>query len=157
MTDENQFQRVHWDGDEYQASDDDGPDGMPLRPRGAGLSDADVELLTLAARSLGAERVEVVEGERWVNLHFTDRAPAFGWNPLLHGDDAFNLAVQLDFSIEQNKSFERSCALAYVPGQESMFETEFFEPWDGDKSAATRRVIVRAAAEIAVAQGKKQA
>jgi hypothetical protein len=29
-----------------------------------------------------------------------------------------------------------------------MFETEFFEAWADDKAAATRRAIVRAAAEV---------
>jgi hypothetical protein len=146
MTDENQFQRVHWDGDEYQASDDDGPDGMPLRPRGAGLSDADVELLTLAARALGAQ-VEVVDGETWLNLHFADGRVAHSWNSLLFSGDALDLAVQLvqDGYVLGIELFKGgACVL------------ESSESGD-DPFAATRRAITRAAAEIAVANAKKQA
>jgi hypothetical protein len=148
-TDENEFKRAEWTGAGWQPSDDDDADGMPLQPPSVpGLSDADLELLRLAARALGAVRIDAIEGESWLNLHFADGSTMWNWNPLLHGDDAFNLAVELDFSIEQNKSFRRSCALAYVPGQESMFETEFFEPWADDKRVATRRAIVRAAAAV---------
>lgn len=148
-TEDNTFRRVDWSGDGPNPSDDDDEHGLPLQPpRGPGLSAADLELLTLAARALGAIRVEVVEGENWVNLHFADGSTMWNWNPLLHGDDSFNLAVEMDFSIEQNTSFKRSCVLARAPGQESMFETEFFEPWADDKRAATRRAVTRAAAEI---------
>jgi hypothetical protein len=99
MTDENQFKRVEWADDEYQMSDEDGPDGMPLRPLGVGLSEADLGLLTLAARALGAERVEAIEGEQWVNLRFADGSTAWNWNPLLHGDDTFNLAADLGLQV----------------------------------------------------------
>lgn len=72
------------------------------------------------------------------------------WNPLADDGDALRLAVKLDFSIEQNIAFHRSCVLAYIPGQKSVFATEFFELWANDKQAATRRAIVRAAAEFAM-------
>lgn len=52
------------------------------------------------------------------------------------------------FSFEQNIAFHRSCALANIPTQKSVFATGFFEPWGDDKQVATRRSIVRAAAEI---------
>ena len=70
------------------------------------------------------------------------------WNPRDDDGDALRLAVQLDFTIEQNIAFHRSCVLASIPGQKSVFATEFFELWANDKRAATRLAIVRAAAEI---------
>jgi hypothetical protein len=149
MTDENRFQRVQWDGDECQASDDDGPDGMPLRPRGAGLSDADVELLTLAARALGAERVEVVEGEQWVNLHFADGSTAWNWNPLRHGDDAFNLSVRLQLIVCNEHV---SGGIVYCMQGDRVYGVIRSARSGGDVTpddyAATRRSIVSAAAEI---------
>ncbi len=150
MTDENQFKRVEWTDGEYQMSDDDGPDGMPLRPRTTGLPEADLELLTLAARALGAERVEVVEGEQWVILHFADRTPSFGWNPLRHGDDTFNLAADLNIDVLQSAVNQEAQAVAPMQRVISV-------PWADDKRAATRLAVTRSAAEIAVAQGKKQA
>lgn len=151
MTNENQFPRVQWDGDQYQPSDDDGPDGMPLRPRGAGLSDGDLELLTLAARAFGAVRVECVEGENWLHLHFANETTAFHWNPLVHGDDALALSVRLKLDVTHRVvGGER---VEVVPA--GMSAT--VEPYNGDPYAATRRAVTRAAAEIAVAQEKKQA
>jgi hypothetical protein len=142
-TDENQFRRVEWSGDEPLPSDDDDADGMPLQPPGAGLSAEDLELLTLAARALGAERIEVVERESWVNLYFNDRPPAYSWNPLLHGDDTFNLQVDLRMWVRVDSVKKRSgVALGDV------LCTEY---WDQhpDARAATRRAVTRAAAETA--------
>ena len=150
-TEDNNFRRVDWFGDQPQPSDDDNEHGMPIQPpRGAGLSDSDLELLTLAARALGAERVEIVEGEQWVNLHFADRAPAFGWNSLRHGDDTFNLAADLSIDVLQSAVNQEAQAVAPMQRVVSV-------PWGDDKRAATRLAVTRAAAEIAVAQGKKQA
>ena len=132
--DDNTFMRVQWDGDEPVPSDDDGPDGMPLRPRGPGLSAEDLQLLTLAARAIGAERVEVVEGEAWLNLYFSDRPPAFGWNPLRHSDDTFTMMVWLRL-LDEHPDF--TYKLAEEQGREGADEVE-----------AARRAATRAAAEI---------
>jgi hypothetical protein len=151
MTNENQFQRVRWDGDQYEPSDDDGPDGMPLSPRGAGLSDSDLELLTLAARAFGAIRVECVEGENWLHLHFANETTAFHWNPLVHGDDALALSVRLKLDVTHRVvGGER---VEVIPAGMSVT----VEPYNGDPYAATRRAITRAAADIEVARAKKQA
>jgi hypothetical protein len=118
----------------WQPSDDDGPDGMPLRPPGAGLSAEDLELLTLAARALGAERIEVIEGENWVNLHFADGSTMFGWNPLRHSDDTFTMMVRLRL-LDKHPDF--TYKLAEEQGREGADEVE-----------AARRAATRAAAEI---------
>jgi hypothetical protein len=64
MTDENKFQRVDWSSDGWQPSNDADADGLPVRPpHGPGLSGADLEQLTLAARAIDAVQVETVNGE----------------------------------------------------------------------------------------------
>lgn len=139
MTDENQFKRVEWTDDGYQPSDDDDADGMPLQPpRGPGLSDADLELLTLAAKAIGA-RAEPVEGEQWVVLHFDDGRVEHGWNPLRHSDDAFNLATDTRMQITQRVDEVRI-------GHRSI--PALYEPVGEDRRSATKRAITRAAAEI---------
>ena len=142
-TDGNEFKKVQWTGDGWQPSDDDGPDGMPLQPpRGPGLSDADLELLTPAARALGAVRIEVVEGEQWVNLHFADGTVAHGWNPLRHSDDTFNLQVKLRMDVRvgtQNHTVTAGWG-AGIGCVEVAFGSE--------DVAAARIAVTRAAAEI---------
>ena len=130
---ENTFKRVDWSGDQWEPSDDDDDAGMPLRPRGAGRSDADLELLTLAARALGA-RVEVVEGEWWVNLHFADGQVVYGWNSLMISGDAFELAVRLRL-LDEHPDF--TYKLAEEQGREGVDDIE-----------AARRAVTRAAAEL---------
>jgi hypothetical protein len=143
MTDENQFKRVEWTGDGYQPSDDDDEQGMPLQPpRGPGLSADDLELLTLAAKAIGA-RAEPVEGEQWVALHFDDGRVEHGWNPLRHSDDAFALLVTLNLSFQSYPSWDR--AQAWHPMRPEWAPEE---PYVDDRKAAARRAVTRAAAEI---------
>ena len=120
--------------------DDDTVDELPARPRKV-IPPADRGLLELAGRAIGAVHVEDVDGENWVNLHFADGSTIYHWNPLLHGDDAFNLAVDIDLDVFQAVTYRE----AQVAGA---LQSTIFEPWGGDKRAATRRAIVRAAAEI---------
>ena len=143
MTEENTFRRVQWDGDEPLPSDDDGQDGMPLQPpRGPGLSAEDLELLTLAARALGA-RFEEVDGEGYGNLHFEDDTVVNAWNPLVFSGDAFDLQVTLDLSFQSYPSWDRA-QVWHPANPESVPE----EPYAGDRKAAARRAVTRAAAEI---------
>ena len=141
-TDDNTFRRVDWTGDEPQLSDDDGPDGMPLQPpRGPGLSADDLELLTLAARALGA-KVEVVEGEQWVVLHFADGAVVYGWNPLMINGDAFELQVQLRMDVRIGTQ-NHTVTVGWGAGIGCVEEV-----FDREDVAAGRRAVTRAAAEI---------
>jgi hypothetical protein len=59
------------------------------------------------------------------------------WNPLTDDGDALRLAVSLRFLVHYNHEFERCMA-----------EESLTEQYESDPSAATRRAIVRAAAEI---------
>lgn len=146
-TDDNQFQRVRWDSDDWQPSDDD-ENGLPAQPpRGPGLSDADLELLTLAARAIGAVRIEPAEGEQWVHLYFADGSHMYSWNPLLHSDDAFELAVKLGMALNINTYVKDPQTNVNGP----TFASEFHEC--SDALTATRRAVTRAAAEV----GKQRA
>ena len=148
-TDENTFKRVEWDGDQWYESDDDGPDGMPLRPLGSVIPEADLELLTLAAKAIGAQ-VEIVEGENWLSLHFADGSVVHAWNSLVHSDDAFELLVKLaqregGAAVLLNSRFGSTGFVDvhtdahHIAPQEYMLDSP---------SAATRRAVTRAAAEI---------
>lgn len=118
--------------------DEDTVDELPARPRRT-IAQADRELLELAARALGAVRVEDVDGEEWLILHFADGSIRHGWNPLLHSDDVLDLAVVLCMNIE-------------VTGGEWVYACAAYgncsEQAGGNKLAAVRRAIVRAAAEV---------
>jgi hypothetical protein len=129
---------MNWD-------DENTVDELPMPPRGPGLSAADMELLTLAARAIGA-RAEAVEGENWMSLYFDDGSHVWSWNPLLHSDDAFNLAIDLGFQVfpvARTMSGQACAAVASPVGARLAEEVSTL-----DARAATRRAVTRAAAEI---------
>lgn len=132
-TDESKFQRGEWFEGQFYPDEGD-PEERPAPPRGPGIPEADLQLLELAARALGAVRVEIVEGEQWVNLHFEDGSTMFGWNPLRHSDDTFTMLVRLEMLYE-HAGF--TYKLAEEQGREG-----------ADPVVAARRAAVRAAAEI---------
>lgn len=118
-------------------------DEPPVPPRPA-MTAADRELLELAARAIGAVRVEQAEGENWINLHFADRATIFNWNPLIHSDDSFNLIVLLQLQVDASES---GCAVRLRGTPVPIAECALAEA--EDKYEAARRAVTRAAAEIA--------
>ena len=109
----------------------------------------DRELLELAARAAG------IEGE-WVEDSLLDdyyKLPTTGyltvsegrnhvWNPLTSSGDALRLAVRLSMCVT---SFTDEQLVGYVINGEGH---NVHEAPGGDSYAATRRAIVRAAAEI---------
>lgn len=121
--------------------DDDTIDELPARSRQA-IPAADRALLELAARALGAVHVEDVEGENWLNLHFADGSVIYAWNSLVHGDDTFNLAVDLKLGIAH--LVVGGCRVeVFLP--EGRLVHEFYED---DGREAARRAVTRAAAQI---------
>jgi len=122
-------------------------DDLPARPRQV-IPAADRELLELAARAIGAVRVEDVEGENWVNLHFADGSTIFHWNSLVHGDDAFNLMVDLDLEVIPSGAWVGGGSSELAALVQSGDGIEEVEVHAGDPRAATRRAVTRAAAEI---------
>jgi len=90
----------------------------------------DKELLELAAKAAGYKEYsygELSGGDSCLYLHDTDFTGI--WNPLTDDGDALRLAVKLGFGITKHWPVTRS--------------TDGTDPY-----AATRRAIVRAAAEI---------
>jgi hypothetical protein len=105
----------------------------------------DLELLKLAAKAAGIERDE--DGEFCIQPHqddcrwWDDDFCTCGaiWNPLDDDGDALRLAVKLGFCV----NIKERCVVA---GNSPT--NDWQQPHGDDPYAATRRAIVRAAAEI---------
>ncbi len=119
------------------------------RSTGAGLGDlgdgmSDRELLELAAKAAGIEfwfpRMNGGKNEDGTRIiltpcHTKMDGEVVEWNPLTDDGDALRLAVKLDMRV--------SPCCARIPSGGLFTEDD-----EGDDFAATRRAIVRAAAEI---------
>lgn len=103
----------------------------------------DRELLELAAKATG---IEIVWCDGYATIWDEE------WNPLTDDGDALRLAVKLNiyFRRYRNSGFFRERVGGYVEAVRNDIEER--EPVGDDPYAATRRAIVRAAAEI----GKEQ-
>lgn len=105
------------------------------------MNETDRELLTWAAKAAGLPH-------KWIPmlgkmLHIIDGGNSDTWNPLDNDGDAFRLAVGLRLEIEFGSNF--------VNVGKSGSNKEWHlarEEFGDDPLAATRRAIVRAAAEI---------
>jgi hypothetical protein len=111
------------------------------------MADNDRELLELAAKAAGishpgGEHSIANDGRLW------DCNKMRWWNPLTDDGDALRLAVKLDMLIDIDPfdaTEPRVLVIAHAPEQRAK---NFIERRDGDPCAATRRAIVRAAADI---------
>lgn len=103
------------------------------------MSDNKRELLELAAKAAGIE-LRFLSG----TIPFSDGPERVGeWNPLTDDGDALRLAVRLALVV-QNRSKVGQAYASTLDGTIGALETY----GKGDPNAATRRAIVRAAAEI---------
>lgn len=107
----------------------------------------DHELLELAAKAAGIALEWCPEGRAW------KKWPSFEWNPLTDDGDALRLAVMLGLWItiddEKEMTADAIKAVSGPNGERPKHFTERFKyPQYGDRYTATRRAIVRAAAEI---------
>lgn len=107
------------------------------------IPDQDVDLLMLAAKAAGIT-IDFPCGMYDPMLAVKDEFGNYRWwNPIIDDGDALRLAVKLKFDIRFTEI-------------DGLHEVEVHGPWDGwfsedtgsDHYAATRRAIVRAAAEI---------
>jgi hypothetical protein len=119
--------------------DIDEVDEFPARPR-KDIPAADLELLTLAARALGA-RFEEVDGEGYGNLHFEDGSVQHAWNSLQFSNDAFDLLVALRLDVCVS---EVDVCVGDARSVEWLAEAHL----NHDPSADARRAVTEAAAEI---------
>ena len=105
----------------------------------------DKELLELAAKAVGIDGIYteyVCDGETR-GVIFNKLVP---WNPLDDDGDALRLAVKLLIEINHNH-FQKTVDAYYSPDF-SQHTSKLTEAYGNDPYAATRRAIVKAAAEI---------
>lgn len=96
---------------------------------------SDRELLELAAKAAG---LSLSDGSVWDDKS----ADYVGWNPLTDDGDALRLAVELNMDLRKH-SYEGDYFI------QAKHRTGWaYEPEEPDPYAATRRAIVRAAAEL---------
>ena len=106
----------------------------------------DRELLVMAAKAAGIKIVRNADGALRNGTGFSELANIFSlpfWNPLLDDGDALRLAVTLRISAD---FFDDAIYVGYTPLDNECDQVQ--EPTGSDPYAATRRAIVRAAAEI---------
>ena len=82
------------------------------------------------------------KGALWNYVGYMDTAEL--WNPLTDDGDALRLAMTLAMSVDIEDGEEKT-TWAYAGPSPRVYAAEM---WKGDREAATRRAIVRAAAEI---------
>ena len=109
----------------------------------------DHELLELAAKAAGMHLTRagyIVDGDEKNPIY---SHPDYAWNPLTDDGDAFRLAVKLGMivSIINHPKLLQVEATAYPPDHRPEGRMAL-EPLGADHLAATRRAIVRAAAQI---------
>lgn len=108
---------------------------------------ADRELLELAAKAAGKYGLRYVDNEPIQGSYRTGLWCDFEdqcWNPLTDNGDAFRLAVKLKMDIRPSEEIQAINIWSYFLDR---WIGEFYDG-DNDPYAATRRAIVRAAAEI---------
>lgn len=104
----------------------------------------DREMLELAAKAAGmGQFIDHGHGQYTVGLHTGMRE----WNPLTDDGDALRLAVKLEIDIVFQRPGVEACRSHGHPSLPSFGSVRALEH-DNDPCAATRRAIVRVAAEI---------
>ena len=102
--------------------------------------ETDSELLELAAKAAGWSNFDWLAGDGYMNV-YDAQGNQSAWNPLTGDGDALRLLNSLELELRH----VHGAAHAGLPGR--FWCTEQWFP-AGDKNAATRLAIVRAAAEI---------
>lgn len=119
------------------------------------MGNSDRELLDLAAKAAGIalywpddatfdEGWALPQGPLRPNRNVREKRHWPEWNPLTDDGDALRLAVELGIQITPGTYLTQS-ATAYCPGSQAAEEHVHYQQ---DMLTATRRAIVRAAAEI---------
>lgn len=103
----------------------------------------DVELLDLAAKAYASQGIKKLNSGAWFN-----GARGSYWNPLADDGDALRLAVALRLSVKHGVDiWDDTNSMSAYAYYRDVGECQFEQHGD-DPHAATRRAIVRAAAEI---------
>jgi hypothetical protein len=119
------------------------------------MTDTDKELLELAAKAAGL-RVKTWDGHTGPMCAIDDVQHGRMWMPLIDDGDALRLAVELLIQVIQDRmgfvkvgwgsGFDSGTPTS--GGSGPWYWKEWLSDHNGDRKAATRRAIVRAAAEI---------
>lgn len=104
---------------------------------------SDRELLEYAAKAAEIDLGITFQTGSPIIWDCTDPENHKPWNPLTDDGDALRLAVKLQLSMDL---FDDAIAVGYTPNDNECEQVS--EPVWSDPYAATRRAIVRAAAEI---------
>lgn len=111
------------------------------------MKPTDKELLTLAAKAAGFTLDDALCTDEWLIICSKVKDPLYGepealyWNPLKSSDDAFDLMVRLRLPVKDGRN-------GTVETGNNESGRPIWEFYGDDQYAATRRAIVRAAAEI---------
>jgi len=114
----------------------------------------DREMLELAARAAGLKEFTEINGRFAVRTRFTGMQDWSPWNPLTDDGDALRLAVKLGLHVMQYPIYDEPKHSAIAKKSNRLLDGHCvdtcvgIEVYDSDPYAATRRAIVRAAAEI---------
>jgi hypothetical protein len=104
----------------------------------------DKELLELAAKACGLTDAKYQDGKGWMEVRYGYSEAIYSdinggyWNPLTDDGDALRLAVRLGIDVLQLKKSKSAYA-----NNAQVFYSDAADPY-----SATRRAIVRAAAEL---------
>ena len=122
------------------------------------MTTEDRELLEWAAKSVGIKLEINVYGSGnydagfWTAYGGIGRHSWYPWDPIKDDGDALRLAVKLALRIDYCSVLyvaqKPSCWVSWVPGGMKNRITQVLYEFDNDPCAATRRAIVKAAAEI---------
>lgn len=104
----------------------------------------DKELLILAAKAAGIELTYIPNRHGEFAVFRNQHGGETDWNPLISDSDALRLAVKLGIEIV----FTENTVWLGKQHQLGDYIVDLYEPLNDDPYAATRRAIVRAAAEI---------
>ena len=108
---------------------------------------SDTELLVLAAKAAGMKLVYAPDNGPLRGCQFIDGKSA-AWNPLNNDGDALRLASGLKLGICYHHKDDNPAVTVMVSREWHGCFRECHELISGDTLSATRRAIVRAAAEI---------
>ena len=104
------------------------------------MTDEDKNLLELAARAAGINYNPTVKSKRGLYCaSYEDQGRTFYWNPLANNGDALWLVVKLGLTVVVESD------MVFCRNQRS---DKAFRESGSDRYAATRRAIVRAAADV---------
>ena len=106
----------------------------------------DRELLESAAKAAGI-RLHVWGTKGAENFAALDAKTHARWNPLADDGDALRLAVKLRLIVDTDYNIGAAAGSAFLD-MDCCYEADNPKRFGADRNAATRRAIVRAAAEI---------